>query len=444
MLVDNYIKASSIKFNISIAPCVEIARYLKSNQQQQVRLQPHEDPKQLLSHQQQQQQPDTQYHYQNHHHNKQYRQRQRRQTQEHKQQQGTPRIRRPSSSLSPLYSPKTKKSTPNKTTKTLLHKSSTSPTSPPPPIKKKSKNRIIVPNEFINCDLDIIITLINRMLISLIKLNDNNINNNNNTTIINNPTPPTRFHSKTPPAISIFSYINRLTKFNNLKSSGLITMIYYIDILSYMYPHFQLNSWTIHRFLLVATMISQKAMEDYFYTNDHYAKVGGVSLEELNCLELDFLKRIDWRTIPINNPNVQQLYYNKLVEMTGKISNMVDNNNSGGDNNNDNIDTRYKHTKFIMENDDPTDDEEEEEGDLEDLEEDLEDDDDEDDEFYDSDEDINSEDNGDIEIDDYEMEEENNSNVPDLPNIPMYKYDNNGFSMDGSSSPHLKRRYSKD
>lgn len=441
MLVDNYIKASSIKFNISIAPCVEIARYLKSNQQQQVRLQPHEDPKQLLSHQQQQQQPDTQYHYQNHHHNKQYRQRQRRQTQEHKQQQGTPRIRRPSSSLSPLYSPKTKKSTPNKTTKTLLHKSSTSPTSPPPPKKKKSKNRIIVPNEFINCDLDIIITLINRMLISLIKLNDNNINNNNNTTNINNPTPPTRFHSKTPPAISIFSYINRLTKFNNLKSSGLITMIYYIDILSYMYPHFQLNSWTIHRFLLVATMISQKAMEDYFYTNDHYAKVGGVSLEELNCLELDFLKRIDWRTIPINNPNVQQLYYNKLVEMTGKISNMVDNNNSGDS---DNIDTRYKHTKFIMENDDPTDDEEEEEGDLEDLEEDLEDDDDEDDEFYDSDEDINSEDNGDIEIDDYEMEEENNSNVPDLPNIPMYKYDNNGFSMDGSSSPHLKRRYSKD
>ena len=82
--------------------------------------------------------------------------------------------------------------------------------------------------------------------------------------------------------------------------------------------------------------------------------------------------------------------------------------------------------------------------DLEDLEEDLEDDDDEDDEFYDSDEDINSEDNGYIEIDDYEMEEENNSNVPDLPNIPMYKYDNNGFSMDGSSSPHLKRRYSKD
>ena len=441
MLVDNYIKASSIKFNISIAPCVEIARYLKSNQQQQVRLQPHEDPKQLLSHQQQQQQPDTQYHYQNHHHNKQYRQRQRRQTQEHKQQQGTPRIRRPSSSLSPLYSPKTKKSTPNKTTKTLLHKSSTSPTSPPPPKKKKSKNRIIVPNEFINCDLDIIITLINRMLISLIKLNDNNINNNNNTTNINNPTPPTRFHSKTPPAISIFSYINRLTKFNNLKSSGLITMIYYIDILSYMYPHFQLNSWTIHRFLLVATMISQKAMEDYFYTNDHYAKVGGVSLEELNCLELDFLKRIDWRTIPINNPNVQQLYYNKLVEMTGKISNMVDNNNSGDS---DNTDTRYKHTKFIMENEDPTDDEEEEEGDLEDLEEDLEDDDDEDDEFYDSDEDINSEDNGDIEIDDYEMEEENNSNVPDLPNIPMYKYDNNGFSMDGSSSPHLKRRYSKD
>ena len=443
MLVDNYIKASSIKFNISIAPCVEIARYLKSNQQQQQQLRLHEDPTQLL-HQpyplsQPQPQPlsqETQYYYQQQR-RQQQQQQQQQQQREHKRPHATPRIRRPSSSLTPIYSPKTKKSTPNKTTKTPLHKSLESPS---PPIKKKSKNRIIVPNEFIKCDLDIIITLINRMLISLIKLNDNN-----NTTNINTstplPPPPTRFHSKTPPAISIFSYINRLTKFNNLKSNGLITMIYYIDILSYMYPHFQLNSWTIHRFLLVATMISQKAMEDYFYTNDHYAKVGGVSLEELNCLELDFLKRIDWRTIPINNPNVQQLYYNKLVEMTGRISNMID---EGNDN-----DNRYKHTKFIMENEDPTD-YDEEEG----LEEDLEEDDDEEEEeeeeeegFYDSDDDINSEDNIDIEIevDDYDYEmEENNSNVPDLPNIPMYKYDSNGFSIDGSSSPHLKRRYSKD
>lgn len=296
--------------------------------------------------------------------------------------------------------------------------------------QKEESNQIVVPNQSIDCDPEIVIILINRMLTSLIKINDTSTAN----------TPPTRFHSKTPPSIQIFSYLNRLRKFNCLNPTILLTTIYYIDVLSYNYTCFSLNSWTVHRFLLVATMIAQKALEDFFYTNDHYAKVGGVSLQELNCLELDFLQRINWRTIPIHNPNVQQLYYHKLVEMTGKSSASND-------------DTEYKLTKFIINTE-----QEHKDQDLSDYEE-EEDDEVEDDGFYDSDEDDeegededDSEDDSDI-LDpqhtngfrgDHEMEDADTvaSEIP--PDIPMYKYDSQGFSIDGTSSPHLKRRYSSD
>ncbi|RCK65097.1 PHO85 cyclin PHO80 [Candida viswanathii] len=328
---------------------------------------------------------------------------------------------RSSTSLSSKLSPRTTKqqSPNNKSSRPLPKKQQAGQ-------PREEPNQISVPNQCTDCDPEIVIILINRMLTSLIKINDTTTSN----------TPPTRFHSKSPPSIQIFSYLNRLRKFNCLNPNILLTTIYYIDVLSYNYACFSLNSWTVHRFLLVATMIAQKALEDFFYTNDHYAKVGGVSLQELNCLELDFLQRIDWRTIPIHNPNVQQLYYHKLVEMTGKSSASND-------------DTEYKYTKFVMgveqeasdyDDDAVADEEEEDEG------------------FYDSDEDEDDEDDADEEdsedeeniLDPHEHRHEQDEMkdvdtvASEVPEIPMYKYDSHGFSIDGTSSPHLKRRYTSD
>lgn len=83
-------------------------------------------------------------------------------------------------------------------------------------------------------------------------------------------------------------------------------------------------------------MLAQKALEDYFFTNDHYAKVGGVALTELNCLELDFLTRVGWKLVPAkqldNNTTsikyykeVLQLYYEQLISLMG--SNVSEHNN---------------------------------------------------------------------------------------------------------------------
>lgn len=192
-----------------------------------------------------------------------------------------------------------------------------------------------LPPEFMDCAIDDLINLITRMLQSLITLNDKSVppsvSQPTESTSSSNNSLLTRYHSRTPPSISTHTYLARLTKFNNFNLATLLTTIYYIDLLSHQYqPFFTLNSWTVHRFLLVATMLAQKAMEDFFYTNDHYAKVGGVASLELNCLELDFLERVDWRCIPgkqlpeTNHSSIRyakdvlDLYYTQLIDLMGK------------------------------------------------------------------------------------------------------------------------------
>ena len=57
----------------------------------------------------------------------------------------------------------------------------------------------------------------------------------------------------------------------------------------------QFTNYNIHRLLLTVVLVSIKMNEDDFYSNAYYAKVGGVTLKEINNLEDDFLKMIKFR-----------------------------------------------------------------------------------------------------------------------------------------------------
>ena len=49
------------------------------------------------------------------------------------------------------------------------------------------------------------------------------------------------------------------------------------------------------RLLITGTMLACKFMDDRYFTNNYYAQVGGVSLQELNSLELELLCRLGYR-----------------------------------------------------------------------------------------------------------------------------------------------------
>ena len=89
-------------------------------------------------------------------------------------------------------------------------------------------------------------------------------------------------------------------------------MVYYIDRLCALYPAFTISSLTVHRFLITSATVASKGLSDSFWTNNNYARVGGVTLRELAILELEFLWRVEWRIVP--KPEVLVDYYRSLIE----------------------------------------------------------------------------------------------------------------------------------
>ncbi|KMU81059.1 regulatory protein preg [Coccidioides immitis RMSCC 3703] len=101
----------------------------------------------------------------------------------------------------------------------------------------------------------------------------------------------TRFHSRSPPRISVQDYLQRLTTHATLSPPVLLSMVYYIDRLCALYPAFTVSSLTVHRFLITAATVASKGLSDSFWTNKTYSRVGGITIAELALLELEFLWR---------------------------------------------------------------------------------------------------------------------------------------------------------
>lgn len=59
-------------------------------------------------------------------------------------------------------------------------------------------------------------------------------------------------------------------------------------------------------------MIAAKYFDDVYYTNSFYAEVGGINVDELNNLEVDFLCKIRFNLYV--TPDVFQKYYNELLD----------------------------------------------------------------------------------------------------------------------------------
>ena len=160
-----------------------------------------------------------------------------------------------------------------------------------------------MPAQYETCDVKDLVLLISNMLMELVRFNDD---------IPLKDGRLTRFHSRAPPGISVKDYLQRLTTHATLSPPILLSMVYYIDRLCALYPAFTISSLTVHRFLITSATVASKGLSDSFWTNNTYARVGGVSLKELALLELEFLWRVEWRIVP--KPEVLVDYYRSLVE----------------------------------------------------------------------------------------------------------------------------------
>ncbi|KAL9258962.1 Cyclin-U4-1-like protein [Drosera capensis] len=91
------------------------------------------------------------------------------------------------------------------------------------------------------------------------------------------------------PAISIHSYLERIFQYANCSSSCFVVAYVYLDRFVQRQSTVAIDSWNVHRLVITSVLVAAKFMDDVYYNNAYYAKIGGISTAEMNFLEVDFL-----------------------------------------------------------------------------------------------------------------------------------------------------------
>ncbi|CCK72767.1 Pcl6p KNAG_0L01470 [Huiozyma naganishii CBS 8797] len=118
------------------------------------------------------------------------------------------------------------------------------------------------------------------------------------------------FKGKHIPQITLEQYFHRIQKYCPTTNDVFLSLLIYFDRISEKcnsIPRggdddkvqddtllFVMNSYNIHRLIIAGVAVSTKFSSDFFYSNARYAKVGGISLREMNYLELQFLVLCDF------------------------------------------------------------------------------------------------------------------------------------------------------
>ena len=115
------------------------------------------------------------------------------------------------------------------------------------------------------------------------------------------------FTGRTLPKINLKDFINRIIAYTEIEKNTLICSLIYLDEIDKKKP---ITEFNIHRIFFSAVLISIKYNEDDIFKNDYYAKIAGVTLNEINKMESTFISLLDFNLYI--NPNVFEKYQHLL------------------------------------------------------------------------------------------------------------------------------------
>ena len=129
-----------------------------------------------------------------------------------------------------------------------------------------------------------LVPIVAKLLTQLVEANDRAELGNDHITV---------FHAQKAPAVSVMDYSERIAKYSSCSYCcfvvGVIYMDRFIQQQRHMQRDFHVHSLNVHRILLASVMVAAKFLDDFYYSNEFWAKIGGVPNAELNTLELEFL-----------------------------------------------------------------------------------------------------------------------------------------------------------
>ena len=116
-----------------------------------------------------------------------------------------------------------------------------------------------------------------------------------------------RFHALRLPKISLSEYIDRMIRYCPASEATYTVMYIYLDRIANSSDEAFINKHTLHRLVLAAFVVASKYCDDVFETNSYYARVGGISVAEINNLEIEFLSRLHFDLfVPLNEYGVAE------------------------------------------------------------------------------------------------------------------------------------------
>ena len=101
------------------------------------------------------------------------------------------------------------------------------------------------------------------------------------------------FYSHNIPLISVKDYLEHIYKYSKINSSTIVLILIYIDRICNI-TKCKLSYYNIHKLILGSMMLAIKYNEDEYYSPKLYAKIGGVTLNEIINLEYNFLSLINF------------------------------------------------------------------------------------------------------------------------------------------------------
>jgi hypothetical protein len=139
------------------------------------------------------------------------------------------------------------------------------------------------------------------------------------------------FTSKKTQSITIKDYFKRLFNFANCSEECFTIALIYINRIEEKTTNNKKHPGIIlfkpknaHRLLITALLIAIKYRDDIYQYNNYYAKIGGILIEELNKLELEFLKYIEYdlyvRPITFDNFKKYIMFVKSAPQVDNKIT----------------------------------------------------------------------------------------------------------------------------
>jgi hypothetical protein len=129
----------------------------------------------------------------------------------------------------------------------------------------------------------------------------------------------TVFETKYRACMSTEDYIKRIEQFSCCSSECFLIAAVLIGRLETAYGRAIVRSQTAHRLILTALMLATKTHDDEFLNNKCFAQIGGITLDELNNLEREFVMQLNHRLEVSRNEYEMCRQALQMMAMGGQI-----------------------------------------------------------------------------------------------------------------------------